>query len=160
LALALLGVGSARARADVGMKIIERCTHAESLSGFSQQAYRRALQEMPTEVEEYSDCAELIHKAQLASAAGSAPAAQAAASSAAIPTTPAEQRAIRQAHRSGATPLQVGNGIVKPGVVHANIASAVNALPNPLLAVLALLLACATTVGARAIKDRVRDRND
>src|SRR3977135_3938438 len=56
------------ARADVGATIIERCTHGQSLSGFSQQDYRRALQELPTEVQEYSDCANLIRRAQLAAA--------------------------------------------------------------------------------------------
>ena len=55
-----------RRSADIGAKIIERCTHGESLGGFSQQAYRRALKELPTEVEEYSDCANLIRRAQLA----------------------------------------------------------------------------------------------
>src|SRR5207237_5789767 len=58
------------ARADVGATIIERCTHGQSLSGFSQQDYRRALQELPAEVEEYSDCANLIRRAQLAAAGG------------------------------------------------------------------------------------------
>ena len=54
----------------MGATIINRCTHGQSLSGFSQQAYRRALQELPTEVEEYSDCANLIRRAQLAAAGG------------------------------------------------------------------------------------------
>src|ERR1039458_8059086 len=58
----------AAAGADVGATIISRCTNGESLSGFSQSAYRRALQELPTEVEEYSDCANLIRRAQLAAA--------------------------------------------------------------------------------------------
>src|ERR1700736_2557686 len=67
--LALLSIVPA-ARADVGATIIERCTHGQSLSGFSQQDYRRALQELPAEVEEYSDCANLIRRAQLAAARG------------------------------------------------------------------------------------------
>ena len=58
------------ASADAGTKIIERCTHGQSIGGFSQQAYRRALKELPTEVEEYSDCANLIRRAQLAAAGG------------------------------------------------------------------------------------------
>ena len=71
VALVLLaGLAHGRQRADTGTKIIERCTHGQSLSGFSQQDYRRALQELPTEVEEYSDCANLIRRAQLAAAGG------------------------------------------------------------------------------------------
>ena len=51
------------ARADVGATIIERCTHGQSIAGFSQQDYARALQELPTEVEQYSNCGNLIRQA-------------------------------------------------------------------------------------------------
>ena len=54
----------------MGETIIIRCTHGESLSGFSQAAYHQALQELPTEVEEYSPCGNEIRHAQLAAAAG------------------------------------------------------------------------------------------
>src|ERR1700731_177081 len=90
LAALLLTLGvSGSARADVGATIINRCTHGQSLSGFSQQAYRRALQELPTEVEEYSDCANLIRRAQLAAAGrgGSGAALP-------IPLSPAERGAL------------------------------------------------------------------
>jgi len=64
LAAALLVLASpAAARADVGATIIERCTHGQSLAGFSQQDYARALQELPREVEQYTDCANLIRQA-------------------------------------------------------------------------------------------------
>ena len=64
LAAALLVLASApAARADVGATIIERCTHGQSLAGFSQQDYARALQELPTEVEQYSNCGNLIRQA-------------------------------------------------------------------------------------------------
>ena len=43
-----------------------------------------------------------------------------------------------------------------PGVVHANIASAFSSLPDPLLAMLAFLLASAAALGARAIGKAVR----
>src|SRR5919108_4959871 len=72
IALMALLLLAAPARADVGATIIERCTHGQSLSGFRQQDYRRALQELPAEVEEYSDCANLIRRAQLAAAGGGA----------------------------------------------------------------------------------------
>src|ERR1700739_4071776 len=69
-ALLLVLFSGAPAPADVGATLIQRCTHGQSLSGFSQQDYRRALQELPAEVEEYSDCANLIRRAQLAAAGG------------------------------------------------------------------------------------------
>jgi hypothetical protein len=152
-ALLLLIFTAASARADVGSTIINKCTHGESLSGFSQQDYRRALQELPTEVEEYSDCANLIRRAQLAAAGAGGPGGAPAAL--ATPLTPAERGALRRLPKTGPSPLQVGNEIVHPGVVHANIASALSSLPDPLLALLAFLLACALVLAGRALRNRV-----
>lgn len=73
LVLATALAFAAVSRADVGATIIERCTHGQSLSGFSEQDYRQALRELPTEVEEYSDCANLIRHAELAAAGGGGP---------------------------------------------------------------------------------------
>jgi hypothetical protein len=57
---------------------------------------------------------------------------------------------------TGATPLRVGGQLVHPGVVHANIASALSSLPDPLLAILAFMLACAFALGGRAIRNGIR----
>lgn len=159
LVLVLVGLSllTGAARADVGEKIIERCTHGQSISGFSQQAYRRALQELPTEVEEYSDCANLIRRAQLAAAGGQG-SAGAGAPLVATPLTGSERRALRSVPKTGAAPLRVGGGLVQPGVVHANVASALSSLPDPLLALLAFLLACAVALGGRAVTRRVLAR--
>ena len=91
----------APASADVGATIIDRCTHGQSLSGFSQQDYRRALQELPTEVEEYSDCGSLIRNAQIAAAGGRSAGAGAAAATP-TPLTPAERRALNRVPKVGA----------------------------------------------------------
>jgi len=162
-ALALL-LGAGAARADQGSTIIERCTHGQSLSGFSQQAYQKALQEIPTEVEEYSPCADEIRKAQLAAAGGRGGGAGAgggegsSAASALASATPTERAAINHAHSAGSTPVQVGGQPIVPGVVHADVASAVSTLPAPLLAVLALMLAAALAIGGGALRNRVRAR--
>jgi hypothetical protein len=154
--LATLLSFAATADADVGETIISRCTHAQSLSGFSQAAYRKALQELPTEVEEYSDCANLIRRAQLAAAGGSGGGDSSGAGTAPIALTPAERSALKSAPEAAAAPVLVGNEIVRPGVVHANIASAFSSLPNSLLAVLAFLFACALLLAGRALRNRVR----
>jgi hypothetical protein len=138
------------ARADVGAAIIERCTHGQSLSGFSQQDYRRALQELPAEVEEYSDCASLIRRAQLAVAGGGGGEALGS-----ITSTPAERAALHGASRKAA-PVRVGGELVRPGVVHTNVASALSSLPTPLLALLAFLLAWGLALASRSITNRVR----
>jgi hypothetical protein len=149
LALSLLVLLATAASADTGAKIIERCTHGQSLSGFSQKDYRRALAELPTEVEEYSDCGNLIRRAQLAAlnggrgGGGSLPPI--------TPLTPEEKIAVARAPKAGAEPFKVGKDLVSPGVVHASVSSALSSLPDPLLAMLAFLLACAAALGGRAI---------
>ncbi|HXW59431.1 MAG TPA: hypothetical protein VEJ23_08130 [Solirubrobacteraceae bacterium] len=157
LALALTLALAAESRADVGATIIERCTHGQSLSGFTEQDYRQALRELPTEVEEYSDCANLIRHAELAAAGGGGGGAG-GAGAVPIPLTPAERAGLRRAAVAGGQPLEVGDQIVRPGVVPVNIASALNSLPTPLLATLAFLLACLLLVIGGAIRDRVRAR--
>ena len=78
LAAALLVLASPpSARADVGATIIERCTHNQALAGFSQQDYQRALQELPTEVEQYSNCGDLIRQAAQQASTQQAPTQQA-----------------------------------------------------------------------------------
>lgn len=155
LLAAFLSVASP-AGADVGQTIINRCTHGQSLSGFTQQDYRQALQELPTEVEEYSDCANLIRRAQLAAAGGSSGETPGATGATPIPVTAAERTALNRAPDVAAAPVQVGNQTIRPGVIHANIASALSSLPNSLLAVLAFLLVCTMLLAGRALRNRVR----
>jgi hypothetical protein len=160
-ALALLVLASPpSARADVGATIIERCTHGQSLGGFSQQDYQRALQELPTEVEEYSDCGNMIRRAQLAAAGGGGGPSAGAGPAAAVatPLTPAERSALRQIAKTGSAPQLIGNEVIYPGVVHAGVASALSSLPNSLLALLAFLLACALVLAGRAVRNRVHAR--
>jgi hypothetical protein len=143
------------AHADTGQTIINRCIHGQSLTGFTQQEYHRALQELGTEVEEYSNCASLIRAAQFAGAAGHT----SARAVVATPLSPAERTSIARVRSVPAGPLRVGGETLQPGVVRANIASAVNSLPSSLLAVLALMLACAAACFAGVLRNLVRRRN-
>jgi hypothetical protein len=157
--LSTLLAASSVAHADQGTTVIERCTHGQSISGFSQQAYRRALAELPTEVEEYSDCANLIRRAQLVAAGGGGalPGGGSGLPPTPTPLSPSERTALAKVTK-GAAPQQIGSRLVQPGIIHTNIASAFSALPDPLLAILAFLLACAVALGGRAIRRGVRAR--
>jgi hypothetical protein len=150
--LMLLSIAPA-AGADVGQSIINKCIHGQSLGGYTQQDYSRALQEMPTEVEEYSDCGNLIRRAQLAAAGGRGGSGGVAT---AIPLTPAERTSLTRVPKTGAAPVRVGGQVIRPGVIHANISSALSSLPTPLLAILALMLAYALLQAGSAIRNRVR----
>jgi hypothetical protein len=148
------------AQADVGEEIIRRCTHAESLSGFSQAAYRQALKELSAGTEEYSNCAQLIRQAQLAAAGGGRGGGSgggAGTPGASGAPTPSEQRAIAHASSAGAAPLQVGAQTIHPGVVHADIASALSSLPTPLLATVAFLTICLLAAAGAGIRNRIRN---
>jgi hypothetical protein len=146
------------AGADIGETIILRCTHGQSLSGFSQSAYDQALKEIAADTEEYSGCSQQIRQAQLAAAGAGRSGAGGQAVPVPIAPTPEQQKALTQATHAGSAPVQVGGQLVRPGVVHASIASALSSLPTPLIATLALLLACLLAIGAGALRNRVRAR--
>jgi hypothetical protein len=153
---------TAPASANVGETIIERCTHGESLRGFSQSAYTQALKELSADTEEYSDCSSLIRQAQRAAASGPGGGGPGAAGSVAGPTavaaSPAERQAVTHAASVRAAPVQLGGESIVPGVVHANVSSALSSLPTPLLAVLAILLACVLVPLGGVLRKRVRVR--
>jgi len=138
--------------------IVERCVSGQPLSGFSQQEYREALANLPTEVEEYSNCTNLIRHAELAAAGGATGAEPASVAATPVPLTPSERTALNSVPKVGVAPIRVGNQVVRPGLIHADIASAVNLLPSPLLAILAFLLVCALLLAGRVIGNRVRAR--
>ncbi len=150
-------IGAAAAAAEsVGEKIVEKCGHHESLAGYTQSQYEEALKDMSTATNQYSTCESEIRQAQLAAATGGNGGGEAAAlGSTPLPLTSTEQKAVQSAHRHGAVPVQVGAEPIRPGVVKADIASAVNALPHSLFALLALLAAAAVTLAGWEVRKRV-----
>jgi hypothetical protein len=171
LVLAVALIAPATAYSSEASTIISRCTHGKSLSGFSQQAYRRALQQVSTEISEYTNCSEQIRQAQLAAAgshrgAGATPLGAGSAgggtggpgSVSRLAVTPTEQRAISNAGHVASAPVPVGSSAITPGVVHADISSAISSLPTPLLATLTFLLASALALIGGVVRDRVLAR--
>jgi hypothetical protein len=160
IAVVLLAIVAPAASADIGEKIIERCTHGESLSGFSQSDYREALKDLNADTEEYSPCPPEIREAQEAAAAaggsGKGSGGGGGVAAAPIVASPSEQKAITHATHAAAKPVQLGGQVIHPGVVHANIASAFSSLPTPLLATFAFLLACLVAVAGSALRKRFR----
>lgn len=159
LLVAMALTAAPAAFANVGETIIQRCTHGQSLSGFSQSAYSQALKELSADAEEYTDCSSLIRQAQVAAAShrgSSGGGAPPSSTSAATTASPSEQKAVTRAASSPPEPVSLGGQIVHPGVVHASVASALSSLPTPLIATLALLLACLLVVVGGAIRKRVR----
>ncbi|HEY5261129.1 MAG TPA: hypothetical protein VIJ33_03385 [Solirubrobacteraceae bacterium] len=159
LAIALLA-GAPSAHASEASKIVEKCAKGEPFGGYSQKAYREALKQLPTEVIEYSACSNEIRKDALTAGkgGGGSAVAEAASSNVPLPLTPSEQRAVQHAHNHGPKSVQIGGEPIRPGVVHANIASAINTLPHSLFAVLAFILAGALVLASEEVRKRVRAR--
>jgi hypothetical protein len=162
-ALALAFPVAATASASEVTKIYEACGNSTVPTGYSQQAYSQAIKEMEPFLAEYTDCPDLIHKAQLAGAAGSlggggSGGGGGAGSAAVAPPTPTEQHTLESIPHASAPRVQVGGEVIHPGVVHVDISSALSTLPAPLFALLALLLACALLFLGRVVRNRVRAR--
>ncbi len=143
----------------VGEQIVLRCTHGQSLSGFSQSAYRQALKELSADSLEYSPCGQQIRQAQLA-ALGAHRSGATSAPTTAIAVSPREATALQHAQQSGSGPVAVGGQVISPGVVHANLSSAVSTLPDPVLAVLALMLAVLVALVVSFARRRLGARRD
>ena len=56
--------------------------------------------------------------------------------------------------------MAVGGQVISPGVVHANLSSAVSTLPAPVLAVLALMLAVLVALVVSFARRRLGARRD
>ncbi len=163
LAAVLLAIAQPAFARSVGETIILRCTHEQSLSGFSQSAYSQALKDLSADTEEYVPfCAQQIREAQAAAAlggrGGGTGGAGGGAKPVAIAATPSEQRSIAHAEHADSEPVSLGGHIVHPGVVHVEVASALSTLPTPLLVTLAFLLVCLLAVFGGALRKRVRAR--
>ncbi len=158
-ALVLAFSVAASANASEVTKIYEACGNGTVPTGYSQQAYSQAIKEMEPFLAEYTACPDLIHKAQLAGAAGprsaGASSPSEAGTTAVAPPTPTEQHALESIPHASAPPVRVGGEVIHPGVVHVDLASAFNTLPTPLLALLAFLLACALLMVAWAVRRRI-----
>ncbi len=160
LALVSATGASPAAAESVGEKIVEKCGHHEAFGGYTQSQYAEELKDMSTTTREYSLCESEIRQAELAAATGVS-GGEASTGSTPLALTPTEQKAVQSAHKQGgARAVRVGAEPIRPGVVKANIASAVNALPHSLFALLALLTAAALTVAAWEVRKRVRARRD
>lgn len=155
-----LAIAAPAAIGNVGQTIVDKCGKGEPFGGYTQAQYKEALKDMATGTSEYSACESEIRKAELAAAGGgTGGTAGTAASHTAIALSPSEQKAVQVAHKQGSAPVQVGGQAIRPGVVHADIASAVNDLPDSLFALLALLLVAAAVLVAGEVRKRVRARD-
>jgi hypothetical protein len=167
-----------------GAAVIRDCTDDGRLQGhYSQKDLREALSSLPSDIDEYTNCREVIRRAAFGGASrggggkggsgggaaggefggfgGSGPTTGAPGAAPQDPTanaTPAERKALAKAQANGG-PVHFGDGsIIQPGVV-ARRASATE-VPTPLLVAAILLAAAALAAFAPTVRSRVLARRD
>jgi len=162
--------------------IIRDCQDGEISGSYSARDYAQALRDIPTDVDEYTDCRDVIRGGQLAAAAGSggrggtaggagtaagagaAPGAAAAgtgvartAASVLAAASPQEQAAVREAIASsgGSAPLYVGGKRIDPSAIARGAAASSSPLPGPVVLAVALLAVAALAGSIQFLRTRV-----
>lgn len=152
-----------------GRAVIRDCTDDGQLSkGYTQKEYRDALAHLPTDVDEYTDCRDVIRRAQLGGASGSknGPGGPSGAGGSGggggggltQASGSAEKTALARAQKGGGAPIHIGGQTVTPGGSRFTAADVRNALPAPVLVVLVMLGAGALVAGGATARNRVGRR--
>lgn len=131
---------------------------------YTQKEYRQALAQMPADVRQYTDCENIIRRAQLGLPSYAANAANPFAG--ATPEEEARARAfIARAQKAGGARRFVGTRgrggfFTTPGALsYTRVSAATSELPTPLLVLLALVVIAALAGGARLGLARFRERD-
>lgn len=157
LLLLVTPVGAAASGDDV----IQDCNDDRVLSKtYTQAEYKEALANLPGDVDEYSDCRDIIKRARLRKATGrdSGGDSGATGSPGAKPKLAKHkqkkiERQINSPELATATPLRIGDALIKPGDLRSS-----STIPAPLIAVLVLALLGAAGASAIAIRRIVLGR--
>jgi hypothetical protein len=167
--------------------LIDACRDERVDGTYSQRTYRRALDQLPADSDQYTGCRDVINRARLAAlsdresrAGGNADGGGSSGSTgtsgssgggsnrggggggsdrSATPAAPTdeEQRAVENATRAGAAPVRVGGELLQPGAVR-QVPDDGRDLPTPLILLLAVLAACTLAAAGAATWSRVNAR--
>jgi hypothetical protein len=177
-ALCLMTPAAALASGD---DVIKDCGDDGHLSKkYSQKEYSDALGNIPTDVDEYTDCRDVIRRAQLGDTSGTGSSAGAgaagvggpgsgggvggsgsAAGGAADPlaaASPEERAAIEKARSGGGKPVKIAGRLVQPGNLGFSGLNAIDTVPTPLLIVLIVAALAAGGAGGALLQRRVHAR--
>ncbi|MEX0992876.1 MAG: hypothetical protein WDZ37_02665 [Solirubrobacterales bacterium] len=144
--LACAAIATPAAHAGSG-DVIRDCAKDGALNGnYSQGELQGALNGLPSDLDEYTDCRSVIRRAVLSKAGGDNANPQAAVSQvdATSPATEEELRQIAQATRSDA-PVTIGGQVVRPGDPGFLAAAFNNDVPSMLVAIFVLFGIAALT---------------
>jgi hypothetical protein len=176
LALTLLAPAAAHADGGAQKLLIDACRDEKVDGTYTQAEYKKALEELPADSDEYTACRQVIQDARLAAlsnrkskggspsgpsgagggtAGGSGRGGSPGSSAGPAPAgadplataTPAERKAIAKAGETGA-PVQIAGKLVRPGDLGLGaLSNSDRGMPPTLIAVLALLALAALAAG-------------
>lgn len=131
---------------------------------YSQSDLRKAKQQLPSDIDEYTDCRDVIAQAQVSGSGGGSgtggSGGAGGSSGSGIAATPDDVKALeqvtRQAREGKAPPLSVGGKPVEPGEGGLlETAAAANGLPGPVLAALVAVGLLSAAGGWVALRRRL-----
>ena len=166
--------------------LLDDCQDGRIDGTYSQADYRRALRNIPSDFDQYTDCRRVIRRAQLAAAGGGSDpgggegggttgaggtgggsggaaggGTSTEAPTSALRTDPLEsatpeERRAFEQATTGGAPVRVGQAAIRPGATGADAAA--GDIPGPLLVLLALLAVAGLAYGAAVTRARVLAR--
>jgi hypothetical protein len=159
LLAALLAAPAAQAQ-DNRAKILRECQEGALTGDYSIREIRDARNNIPDDVDQYSDCRDVLSRALAAKAGGGGDGGSGGAGGggtgggagggggpALTPATDADRKAVEEAAAQGNAPVEIGGRQIVPGAAGFNADAARNTMPSTLIAVL-VLLAVAALIGA------------
>jgi hypothetical protein len=165
--LAALVAAPAAPAQDTRSKILRECQEGGLTGDYSIREIRDARNNIPDDVDQYSDCRDVLARALADRAGGGSGGGGGTAGGGGgpgsvaggggggpliTPSTDADRQALEQAGSGGGGPVEVGGEQIVPGAAGFATNAARNELPSTLLAVLILLAAAAVLAAAPAVR--------
>jgi hypothetical protein len=163
--VAVLLTAAAPALAGTREKILQECQDGRLSGDFTAKEIRDARNHIPTDIDQYSDCRDVLARA-LASRAGGGSGGGGAGGGGSLgggsgsngdgalltPTSDADNKALRNAQTNGDEPVAVGGSTIAPGAAGFAPGAPRNALPTGIIAVLVLLGLAAAAAAAPLVR--------
>jgi hypothetical protein len=164
----LLTAAASPALAGTREKILQECQNGRLTGDYTAKEIRDARNHIPTDIDQYSDCRDVLSRALAAKAGGGGGGGGGTGGGAGggggggggegsgpllTPSTPADNQAIQNAQTKGSNPIKVGESAIAPGNAGLAAGAPRTGLPAGVIAVLVLLGVAALAGGAPLARD-------
>jgi hypothetical protein len=165
VAAVLLTAASPALAAGTRQKILQECQDGRLSGDYTAKEIRDARNHIPTDIDQYSDCRDVLARALASRAGGGGGGAGGAAGGGGglggtgggdgpllTPETPADSSAIAKAQTDGDKPVEVGGTPIAPGATGFAAGAPRTSLPARIIAVLVLLGIAALAAAAPLVR--------